>query len=834
MRLIPLSLTIIVAFVGIHARADEPLDYIRDIRPILAKHCYECHGPEKQKAGLRLDSVAAAKAGGNSGAAFVSGKAGESLLIAAVLGNGDVTRMPEDRPPLVADEIERLKRWIDQGAIAPADDSPVATKTATSRHWAFQPLANPAVPSVSQPAWVRNPIDAFVLARLDREMPSLPPSPEADRAMLARRLSLDLTGLLPSPAEVEAFLADTSPDAYERLVDRLLDSPRFGEKWARHWLDQARYADSNGYTIDSGRSIWKYRDWVIDSLNRDLPFDEFAVAQLAGDMLPGATIDQVVATGFHRNTLRNEEGGTDAEQFRIESVADRVSTTATVFLGLTIGCARCHDHKYDPLSQRDYYRFFALLNNADEPTLPVPTMQQSKEEPALLADIGQVEKRLAEVESNAGTRQQDWERKLTDEARAALPAPVRQALAVAADERNEEQKKIVSAEFRTVDPELVPLAAVLKDLQARKKQLDARVTSTLVMKERPEQRETYIHIRGDFLRRGAKVEPGVPEVLRTFEGGEKVASRLDLARWLVDSRNPLTSRVTVNRIWQQYFGQGLVETDNDFGTQGSLPSHPELLDWLARHFMFDCGWRMKALHRLIVTSATYRQSSAYRADVVQRDPANRMLARMPRLRLDAETIRDIALSAAGLVGCELGGPGVYPPQPEGIYRFTQQAKFWKESTGDDRFRRGLYVFFWRSSPYPFLMTFDAPDANTTCTRRARSNTPLQALTLANDRVFVESAQALAARVLNEAPSAADAERIGYLFRICFARAPTGSEAGRLADLLNRERTAFAASPADAQRVAGAFTPAQIPPQEAAAWTALARVAINLDEFITKE
>ncbi|HET6879151.1 MAG TPA: PSD1 and planctomycete cytochrome C domain-containing protein [Pirellulales bacterium] len=830
MRLLSLSLVALL-FAAVTASAADLVDYRRDVQPILTKHCYECHGPDQQKSGLRLDTVAAAKEGGNSGPAVVPGKSAESLLIAALTGSGDVTQMPEDRPPLAAEEIEKLKLWINQGAAPPADDAPAVAKTPASKHWAFQPLAHAAVPAVSQPAWVRNPIDAFILARLDRE--KLAPSPEADKATLVRRLSLDLVGLLPSPAEVAAFLPDTAPDAYERLVERLLDSPHYGEKWARHWLDEARYADSNGYTIDSGRSIWKYRDWVIDALNRDLPFDQFAVEQIAGDMLPAATTDQMVATGFHRNTLRNEEGGTDAEQFRIESVADRVNTTATVFLGLTIGCARCHDHKYDPLTQRDYYRFFALLNNADEPTLPVPTMQQAKEEPALLADIAQVEKRLAEVESNAGTRQQEWEQKLTAESRGVLPGPVQQALAVPVAERNDEQKKTVAEEFRKVDPELVPLFTVLNDLKARKKQLDAKVTTTLVMKELTTPRETYIHIRGDFLRRGTKVDPGVPAVLSAIEGSPSVHNRLDLARWLVDRRNPLTPRVTVNRIWQQYFGQGLVETDNDFGTQGSLPSHPELLDWLAQRFI-DGGWSLKSLHRLIVTSATYRQSSAYRIDLAEVDPANRLLARMPRLRLDAETIRDVALSASGLLSGELGGPGVYPPQPEGIYRFTQQVKFWKESTGDDRYRRGLYVFFWRSSPYPFLMTFDAPDANTACTRRARSNTPLQALTLANDRVFVEAAQALAARVLHDAPSPNDEERIRYLFALCFARQPAAKESARLLELLNRERASFAASPSEAERVAGLCRIEAIPVAEAAAWTSLARVAINLDEFITKE
>ncbi|HEX7378250.1 MAG TPA: PSD1 and planctomycete cytochrome C domain-containing protein [Pirellulales bacterium] len=830
MRPTLLSLSFVLSVFATKAVAADVVDYRREIQPILAKHCYECHGTDEQESGLRLDYVSAAKEGGNSGPAFVPGKSSASLLIAAVTGGGDVTRMPDGRPPLSAAEIEKLKLWIDQGAPAPAEEAPPVT-IATSTHWAFQPLARPAVPSPSRPDWVRNPIDAFILARLDQE--KLPPSPKADRPTLARRLSLDLIGLLPEPAEVDAFVGDTAADAYERLVDRLLDSPRYGEKWARYWLDQARYADSNGYTIDSGRSIWKYRDWVIEALNRDLPFDQFTIAQLAGDMLPGATTEQVIATGFHRNTLRNEEGGTDAEQFRVESVADRVNTTATVFLGLTIGCARCHDHKYDPLTQRDYYRFFALLNNADEPTLAVPTMQQSREQPALLADIAQVEKRLGEVEANAGTRQQEWERTLAAAAREALPEPARQALAAIAGERTEPQKKALAEAFRQIDPEFVPLLAVLNDLKERKKQLAARITTTLVMKERPQPRETYVHLRGDFLRQGAKVTPGVPAVLQTFAGAEAVHNRLELARWLVDARNPLMSRVTVNRVWQQYFGRGLVDTDNDFGTQGSPPTHPELLDWLAGQFI-DHGWSLKALHRLIVTSAAYRQSSAQRADVAERDPANKLLARMSRLRLDAETIRDLALAASGLLSGELGGPGVYPPQPPGIYRFTQQAKFWKESTGDDRYRRGLYIYFWRSSPYPFLMTFDAPDANTACTRRPRSNTPLQALTLANDRVFMEAAQSLAARVLAESPSPGDDERVRCLFRFCFARQPAASEMTGLTDFLNRQRAAFAAAPAAAEKVAMSNRPAGTSPTEAAAWTALARVAINLDEFITRE
>jgi mono/diheme cytochrome c family protein len=1021
-RLLPGSMIVsTIVFAALVARADsaEPFDYVKDVRPILAKHCYECHGPDAQKSGLRLDTVAAAKEGGYNGPAVVAGSSGESLIVAAVTGAGDIEKMPPERPPLSEAEIAVLRAWIDQGAAAPADDAPAASKNPAAAHWSFQPLSNRAVPGVANSAWLRNPIDAFILKRLEAE--GLAPSPEADRATLIRRASLDLLGLPPSPDEVEQFIGDGRPDAYERLVDRLLDSPRYGERWGRHWLDQARYADSNGYTIDGGRSIWKYRDWVINALNRNLPFDQFTVEQMAGDMLNGATTEQVIATGFHRNTLVNEEGGTDPEQFRVESVVDRVSTTGAVFLGLTIGCARCHDHKYDPISQREFYEFFSLLNNADEPTLPVPTTQQAKEEPALLAEIAQVEKRLRDVDMNSAPRQAEWEQKFSgrldvpwtvldpiafvsaggatitklddksllvggavpesdtytitsalpagtvtalklevlthdslphrgpgladngnlvlnelaiaarpvaanpptaersaagglgeaqvvaiahakadvsvgnglieyafdgkpdtywtiyggqdglnvdrtatfvfkDELAASagttlavtllqrysahyqigclrlsvtsaprdvltLPDKVRQLLAVPAEQRSDQQRKDLAEEYKRFDPERIPLNVVYAELKERQKQLAASITTSLVMKERSEPRETHIHIRGDFLRHGAKVQPAVPHVLPPLTSAAGAApNRLDLARWLVAADNPLTPRVTVNRLWQQYFGQGIVETENDFGTQGSPPTHPELLDWLAAQ-LIDGGWRLKSLHRLIVTSATYRQSSAYRRDLVERDATNKLLARMPRLRLDAEVIRDAALAVGGLLTSEVGGPGVYPPQPQGIYRFTQQVKYWNESTGADRYRRGLYTYFWRSSPYPFLMTFDAPDANTTCTRRVRSNTPLQALTMANDRVFIEAAQGVAARMLREAPSTSEAERIRFAFRLCFARKPSADEAIRLSQLLEAERRRTSTASAD---------PASSGISEIASWTALARVLLNLDEFVTRE
>jgi hypothetical protein len=804
---------------GSWARAEDTVDFARDVQPILAAHCQKCHGAEKQESGFRVDQPKALSAGGNSGPALVVGKSSDSLLIQAVTGSGDASKMPPEGPPLSQGDVDVLRRWIDQGARLP--EHPAAAQSRrTSDHWSFQPLRAPQPPAAAanRNGWIRNPIDAFIDARLAAA--NLQPSPEADRATLIRRVTLDLTGLLPSVAEVDAFVNDPRHDAYERLVDRLLVSPHYGEQWGRHWLDVARYADSNGYTIDGGRSIWKYRDWVIASINRDLPFDQFAVEQLAGDLLPAANTDQQIATGFHRNTLVNEEGGTDPEQFRVEAVVDRVSTTGVAFLGLSIGCARCHDHKYDPISQREFYQLFAIFNNADEPALSVPTDQQSKELPALEAEIEQSDKRLADVELNASGRQREWERTLADEERAKLDAPLREALAVPGAERSDAQKELIRVAYQKIDPERVPLAAQIDALKDRKKQMTKAITTTLVIRERDKPRTTHIHVRGDFLRQGAIVRPDVPEVLPPLEPRGQQADRLDFARWLIDGRNPLTPRVTVNRVWQIYFGRGLVETENDFGLEGDRPTHPELLDWLAAQLV-ESGWSMKSLHRQIVTSATYRQSSQTRADLAAADPTNKLLGRQQRLRVEAETIRDAALVAAGLLTPEIGGPGVYPPQPEGIYKFTQQVKFWGESQGAQRYRRGLYTYFWRSSPYPFLKTFDAPDATLSCTRRPRSNTPLQALTLANDRAFFEIAQGFAASVLAE-PATDDAYRVRLAFRRALAREPSSDELTTLVGYLNAEKNQPAAGDSaaeDACRVA---------------WTRLARVVLNLDEFLTRE
>jgi mono/diheme cytochrome c family protein len=807
-----------------------PVDYVRDVKPIFARHCAACHGPDKQRAGLRLDTAAAVLRGGNSGPAVVSGKSADSLLVHAVTGTRGAKPMPPKEPRLTPQQIDLLKRWIDQGAPVPAAELAASARPA-SRHWAFRKPVRPAEPAVKDIAWVRNPIDRFVLARLEKE--GIAPSPEADRITLLRRVSLDLLGLPPSPRDVDEFLNDPCPDAYERLVDRLLASPHYGERWGRHWLDAARYADSNGYSIDAPRSIWKYRDWVIAALNRDLPFDRFTTEQLAGDLLPNATPDQKIATGFHRNTSINEEGGINLEQFRIESVVDRVNTTGTVWLGLTVGCCQCHDHKFDPLSQREYYQLFAFLNNVDEPNLELLTPEQAKTREQVRARVAALEKQRQALDPYTPEREDRWEKSLSPEARLKLPKNIQAILDIPENGRVPKQKQTLTAYYRQLDlarhavgglADPLPFLsaahaatarfrfAVDRQIAALKKKEPAVVT-TMVVQERKTPRTTTVLLGGDFTRPGAAVTPGVPAVLHPITAHGTPPgnlNRLDLARWLVSPENPLMARVIVNRFWQAYFGTGLVETDNDFGTQGTPPSHPELLDWLATEFQRQ-GWSMKAMHRLIVTSATYRQASRHRPELAALDPRNRLLARQTRLRLEAEIVRDAALTATGLLTPAVGGPSVYPPQPEGVYRFTQVPRDWKASEGPARYRRGMYTFFWRSAPHPGLIVFDAPESVATCTRRNRSNTPLQALTLLNDQAFYEFARALAARVLREAKPT-DAERLRHAFRLCLARPPSAAEANRLRELFAEQ--------------------GDVPAQEV--WTAVARVLLNLDEFITRE
>lgn len=681
----------------------------------------------------------------------------------------------------IARIFSRMAWLLPLAVAADAANSPQPPPAAAVKaHWAYVAPVRPALPKVEQSQWVRNPIDAFILARLEQE--KLHPSAEADAVTLIRRLSLDLIGLPPTLAEVDAFAADTSPEACEHLVDRLLASPHFGERWARPWLDLARYADSHGYEKDPPRSIWPYRDWVIQAFNRNLPFDQFTVEQIAGDMLPEATEDQKIASGFHRNTMINTEGGVDAEQSRVETIVNRVNTTATVWLGSTLACAQCHNHKYDPFTQKEYYQFFAFFNNADEPTLKLASAAQLAREKQLSADVARLE---AELKTRAHT------------------------------------------------PELKAVREQLAESRKAEEALEKGIPTTLVMQERAQPRETHVLVRGNFLDPAEKVSPGVPACLPPLPKGEP-ANRLTLARWLVSPENPLTARVTVNRFWEQIFGRGLVETVEDFGTQGARPTHPELLDWLATEFIAR-NWDTKAILRLIVTSATYRQSSRSTPELVERDPYNRLYARGPRFRVTAEAIRDIALQASGLLSPKLGGPSVFPYQPDGIWTQLYSSDQWVTSKGEDKYRRGVYTFWRRTSTYPAFIAFDAPSRELICPRRQRSNTPLQALTTLNDPSFVEAAQALARRVMKQSQGDA-AANAAYAFRLCVARAPRPEETKRLVALYQEELAHFKQDASAAQKMAGGG-PGK-PPEGAsleslAAWTVVANVLLNLDETVTK-
>jgi hypothetical protein len=811
--------------------AAEPIDFQRDIRPILVRTCQKCHGTEKHKGGLRLDDGAEALKGGNSGPVIKPGDANNSRLLHLVAGLDPDLRMPPRGPALTAVEIGRLRAWIDQGAKWPREPATAAGAGQKSRHWAFLPPQRRPAPRVADRNWVRNDIDAFVLARLEAE--KVAPSPEADRATLIRRLSLDLLGLPPTPQEVAAFLADTQPDAYARLVDRLLASPHYGERWGRHWLDMARYADSDGFEKDTGRPFaWRYRSWVIDALNRNLPFDQFTTEQLAGDLLPGATLEQKIATGFHRNTLTNREGGVDREQYRVEQVVDRVNTTAKVFLGVTMGCCQCHDHKFDPFTQREYYQLFAFFDSDVEVDLPAPLPGELEPYKVKKAEFDRKKAELhaalaAYKKEQLPAKEQKWEASLQLAERAKLPAQIAALLLVEPAKRNAKQKQEVAAHYAKLDPRLAELTKAITAHELAAPKLTQAQTLAVGAP-----RKTHVMIRGDFLRPGVEVEPGTPAVLPPLHAAEK-QTRLDLAKWIVDPANPLTARVTVNWVWQRYFGRGLVATLEDFGTQGNRPSHPELLDWLATELIRQ-EWSLKALHKLIVTSATYRQSSKARPELVARDPLNVLMARQNRLRLEAEIVRDVALASSGLLNPTIGGPSVRPPQPAGISELTYAGSArWVESTGPDRYRRGLYTWFQRTSPYPMLMTFDAPDSNVCCVRRERSDTPLQALTLLNDTVFVECAQALARRALKER-SGGPPEQIRYAFQLCLGRKPTASELAVLGHLFKELQLACKAKPDAAAKLVGKPLPASVDVAEAAAWVALARTILNLDEFVTRE
>jgi len=779
-------------------------DFVRDIQPIFKASCLKCHGPEKPKAQFRVDSRAHALKGGVSGKAILPGKGGDSLLVKLLISDDPDERMPRKGAPLTAAQIGLIRAWIDQGAVWP--DSAAGAENAGT-HWAYVKPVRPPPPAIPS---APTPIDAFVRAKLVQE--GLQPAPEASRETLIRRVSLDLVGLPPSPAEIDAFLADSAPDAYEKLVDRLLASPHYGERWARPWLDLARYADTNGFNFDTRRTMWKYRDWVIDALNRDMPFTQFTIEQLAGDLLPDATLDQKIATGFHRNTMTNEEGGTDPEEARWETLVDRVNTTAAVWLGTTFACCQCHNHKYDPFTQKEFYRFLAFFESCTEPKIELLTPEQQEHRKSLRATIGREEARL---------------RKET------LPDHVAKALKIAVEKRTNTQRNDVVIYCRSQAPaDFKPLTEPLLALYAELETLD--VGTAMVLQEKPggEVPSTYVRIKGGFTNKGEKVQAGTPASLPPIPAG-KPLNRLGLASWLVDEDNPLTARVVVNRFWGEFFGRPIVESPEDFGTQCQPPVHPELLDWLATEFIAK-GWSMKALHRTIVRSATYRQSSRIAPGAAERDPYNRLLARGPRFRMEAEMIRDGMLAASGLLSEKVGGPSVFPLQADtsGVVAINKVDTAWAPSPGEDRYRRGLYTHWRRTAPFAAFAVFDAPSREVCCVRRPRTNTPLQALTAMNDPAFFDASRGLARRILAEG-GADERSRIVTGFRLCTSRRPTAAEVDVLEKALTRELAHFRKDPAAAKAVfKGAAPPKD--PVEAAAWTLIANVLLNLDETVTKE
>lgn len=938
----------IVATSMLHA---EEIDFTRDVRPLLSGRCFKCHGPdaETRESGLRLDEFEAAQVELESGErAIVPGKIDESGLIARITAKEDYLRMPppEDGPALNDKEISILKQWIKQGANY-------------DKHWSFVSPVKPELPKASDADWCRNGIDHFVLRKLDQQ--GLKPSPEADRQTLIRRLSLHLTGLPPSLEEVHDFVNDDSADAYEKVVDRLLESSAYGERWARIWLDLARYADSAGYADDPPRTIWKYRDWVIKAINDDMPIDQFSIEQLAGDLLPNPSDDQLIATAFHRNTMTNSEGGTDDEEFRTAAVVDRVNTSLQVWMGLTMACAQCHTHKYDPITQEEYFNVYAILNQTEDADrrneAPLfefwtPELEQkklsledqlaklkanlevmqskqaaNKKEPQLtegpvlarfvridlpgkkdflsLAEVqlftagvniaegktasqsstdyngeaklavdGNTNGHFFEAKSTTHTKQdQDpwWEVDLGKEQNISQivvwnrndsegigkrlngfrvifldakrePVWVRSGIAA----NTQETKIDVPATTEQITKEdLASIASyagqnnsevetLKKSIANVEKQIkDVKPITVPIMKELPadKQRKTNIQIRGNFLDLGPEVGPGV---LREFHPIEtENPTRLEFAKWLVTEQNPLTARVFANRFWEALFGLGLVQTSEDFGMQGELPSHPELLDWLAIQLL-EKNWQRKEFLKLIVMSATYRQSSTVNEELVQLDPKNRLLARGPRFRLSAEMIRDQALAVSGLLSHKIGGPSVNPPRP----KLNLRAAFggstdWETSQGEDKYRRGLYTTWRRSIPYPSMDAFDAPSREVCTVRRIRTNTPLQALVTLNDPVYIEAAQALAGRILNEGGETLEA-KLSYAFQLCTSRHPKAEELAVLTDTYKALLAKFDANEGEATKLQALNLEKQqeISVTRQAAWTVLANVLLNLDETLT--
>ena len=770
------------------------VDFEKQIWPILQSRCVSCHGSEAAEGGLRLTDAAFAFARVDSGEfAITPGDLSQSTLWTRVTNHDEDVRMPPEGEPLEPHELALIRNWIASGA---RWTSPSKATT----HWAFVAPQKPALPPDAS-GWARNEIDRFVLARMKSQ--GLRPSDEAEPARLIRRLYLDLIGLPPSVDEVNRFAQDPSDAAYARIVDRLLSSPRYGEKWARHWLDLARYSDSNGYQADQIREMWAFRDWVIHAMNDDMPYDQFTIEQLAGDLLPNATLDQQIATGFHRATTCNVEAGVDPEGNRTDQVIDRVNTTGTTWLGMTVSCAQCHNHKYDPITQQEYYELFAFFNNT-----PIEVKQDAAKSVSF---------------SFYGPK---------------LPLPEESGRVL--------RRKELSAQIEKIDEQIAAhkkakkkslLARVQKQKRELASELDRlAMPTTLVMQEMGEPRDTSLLIRGDFLHPGDRVQAGVPAVLHDYPD-DAPRNRLGLARWMVDPNNPLTARVAVNRWWYEFFGRGIVTTLDDFGTQGDRPTHTELLDWLAI-WLQENDWSMKATHRLIANSSTYRQTAKVNTSGEPSDPDNRWLARGPRNRLTAELIRDNALAISGLLVNQMDGPPIYPPQPDGLWHQTgRNEPVFHVAKDHDRHRRAIYVVWRRAAPYPSFINFDAPDRMTCVAKRPNTNTPLQALTLLNDEVYVEIAKAMAIRIMREASDRSLDSQLEYAMQIALARSPTAEELSLLRQLFDAEYDELGG---DRKRVAQLVQgtewlrmPVPDDRQTWGAWFSVCNAILNLDETISK-
>ncbi len=799
-------LALLVIFASCRAGAGTGIQFNRDVRPILSDKCVHCHGPDKskRKADLRLDREGSAFAKLESGGfAIVPGKPAESEVISRITTKDEDDLMPPKKSGRVLsqDEIKILTQWVKQGA-------------RWEEHWSFQTPVRPKLPKVKKSRWPRNEIDRFILAKLEGE--KLKPSPEAAKETLIRRATLDLTGLPPTPEEVDRFIKDKSANAYEKLVDRLLASPRYGERMVLEWLDAARYADSNGYQGDRTRTMWPWRDWVINALNTNMPFDQFTIEQLAGDMLPDATDSQKIATGFNRNHMLNGEGGRIAEESRVEYVFDRTETTSAVWLGVTLGCARCHDHKYDPFTQKEYFQVYSFFNNVPEiggvdnegmanPILELPTPKQKMEMARLAKEIAALESMA--VPKDAGT------------------STITNALAASPKPKGKKKKATAGPVGEGTD-----LEKLRKTLAATSN----AVLKTMVMAERKDPRETFMLIASSYDRPGEKVTPGVPASLNSFSKTVPT-NRLEFAQWIVHPANPLTPRVAVNRYWQQLFGFGLVKTSEDFGQQGEWPLHKDLLDWLATEFV-RTGWNVKAMHKLILMSATYRQSSKSTPQLNERDPENRLLARGARFRLPSAVLRDQALAISGLLNEKMGGPPVKPYQPTGVWEDASLGKqSYKMDAGEALYRRSLYVY-WKRIVGP-TMFFDNSTRQVCTVRLPRTNTPLHSLLTLNETGHVEAARVLAERLMLESTGLKPEERIRRGFRLATARYPRAAELKILKQSFSRLLSNFGEDrEAAMQMVSIGEKPrnAGLNVVELAAYTGVANLILNLDEVLNKE